>query len=147
MINLVYSTYVANPSVPQAFTLFPHLDTYGTSVTSQSTDAPTFGEDFPLLCITGNVGRPNDIIHYAWSKDGKNLNASDKYVYNEDYLIIKVHYIYGVTDILSYYVQFYIIIVFLGLFVFVSYFLCIDSHVSCSLWLHILFMTSQKWLL
>ena len=67
----------------------PHIDTHDTIVTPQLNEAPEFGEDYPLLCTTLAEGPPN-MIDYAWSKDGKNLNESDKYVLKGNFLIIKV---------------------------------------------------------
>ena len=40
------------------------------------------------------VGRPNNIIRYTWSKDGKDLNESDKYVSRGHSLMIKVYSVF-----------------------------------------------------
>ena len=51
---------------------------------------PVSDEDYSLLCITRTEGRPNEIIYYTWSKDGKDLNESERYATVRDSLLIKV---------------------------------------------------------
>ena len=78
----------------QAFVMFFDTDTYDSMVIPGLNKDPAFGEDYPLRCINLTEGRPNKIIQYAWSKDGKDINESNKYVSKEDSLIIKVFFFF-----------------------------------------------------
>ena len=86
-----------------------HLDTYSTRAISKFDKDPTPGEDYPLWCMTLTKGRPADIIHYAWSKDGKDLNELDKHVVKEDSVIIKVDGVYKITHVLMILSLFYVV--------------------------------------
>ena len=74
--------------------MFFDTDTYDSMVIPGLNKDPAFGEDYLLRCINLTEGRPNKIIQYAWSKDGKDLNELNKYVSKEDSLIIKVFFFF-----------------------------------------------------